>query len=159
MLRRYELTDQEWEQVVSLLPPERPENQDDLQRITVPVLYNQVDSSPIFSSGTWNFTCTCHFSAGEADFGTFEFRSSFGRFRAIPAYGMSFPAYGDAVTVYGEVIFVYRRPSPVGIEVNEGDDSLVTAVFIVRHGIVCGVYAELFAPRFGQKLFQGEPQL
>mgnify|MGYP001060693161 CR=1 FL=1 len=38
MLRRYELTDQEWEQVASLLPQKKRENRDGLQRITVPCL-------------------------------------------------------------------------------------------------------------------------
>ncbi len=38
MLRRYELTDQEWEQVAALLLRKRPENPDGLQRITAPCL-------------------------------------------------------------------------------------------------------------------------
>ena len=35
MSRRYELTDQEWEQIALLLPPKRPENQDVLRKTIV----------------------------------------------------------------------------------------------------------------------------
>lgn len=38
MSRRYELTDQEWEQVASLLPLEKTGTLDVLQKITVPCL-------------------------------------------------------------------------------------------------------------------------
>jgi hypothetical protein len=52
---------------------------------------------------------------------------------------MAFPAYRDTVIVNGKIIFVYRRPSPAGIQVNERNDPMVTAVFIVRHGIMCRI--------------------
>ena len=48
--------------------------------------------SPIFGSGTWILTGTCHIAAGKADLGTFEFCPSLGGFRAVPAHGMSFAA-------------------------------------------------------------------
>ena len=38
MFRRYERTDQEWEQIASLLPPEKQENLVVPQKITVPCL-------------------------------------------------------------------------------------------------------------------------
>ena len=38
MLRRYELTDEEWNQIVSLPPPENSGKQDDHPSVTVPFL-------------------------------------------------------------------------------------------------------------------------
>ena len=38
MLRRYELTDEEWNQIVSLPPPENSANKDDHPNVTVPFL-------------------------------------------------------------------------------------------------------------------------
>jgi hypothetical protein len=52
---------------------------------------------------------------------------------------MAFPAYRDTVIVNGKIIFVYRLPSPAGIQVNERNDPMATAVFIVRHGIMCRI--------------------
>lgn len=96
-------------------------------------------------------------AAGKDDFGAFELCSPFGRFCAVPAHGMAFPAYRDTVIADGEVILIYRRSSPVGIEVNEGNNPMATAVFIVRHGIMCRVQKQLRDFCFWKELRHGEP--
>ena len=70
---------------------------------------------------------------------------------------MALPANRDTIIVDCKVIFVYGRPSPVSIQVNERDDSMVTAVFIIRHGIMCGVQEKLCYICFWKGLFRGEP--
>ena len=113
--------------------------------------------SAVFCTRAWIFTGTVRFPAGKADLGAFKFCSALYGFRAVPAHGMSFTAYRDAIAVDGKVISVSGRASPVGVEVNERDDAMATAVFIVRHCIMGGVEKELCHVRFRQELFQGIP--
>lgn len=56
------------------------------------------------------------------------------RTRPIPTLGISLRAYEDAIAAYGEIIFVYRHPSSVGVKVNERDDAMSVAVFIISMG-------------------------
>ena len=88
-------------------------------------------SSDIFNIRAWIFTGTGHIATGKADFWAFEFCPSFGGFRAVPAHGMAFPAYRDTVIIDGKGILVYRWTSPVGIEINEWNALMFTAVFII----------------------------
>ena len=50
-------------------------------------------------------------------------------------------------------------PTSVGIEVNERGNPMVTAVFIVRHGIMCRVQKKLGDFRCRKKLLHGEPAI
>lgn len=94
---------------------------------------------PYFASEHMFFVDTGYTALGEADLWKFELGPSFCRFGAVPAYGMAFPAYRDTVIVNGKIVFVYGWPPLVGIQVNERNDPMFMAVFIIRHGIMCGV--------------------
>ena len=116
-----------------------------------------MDSPAVFSSRAWIFTGTGHSAACKTDFGAFELCPSLCRLGPVPAHGMPLRTYRDAIAAYSEIILVYGRASPVGIEVNERDDAMSAAVFIIRHGIMGGVQKELFDCSFREELLQGEP--
>ena len=98
---------------------------------------DKVYSPAIFCVRTWIFTGSGYTAPGKADLWAFELCPSFCGFGAFPAHDMALPANRDTIIVDCKVIFVYGRPSPVSIQVNERNDPMVTAVFIVRHGIMC----------------------
>ncbi len=71
---------------------------------------------------------------------------------------MSLPAYGDVV-VYGEVVLVYGWASLAGIEVNEGDNVMLAAVFINRYGIMGRIQEQLYDFSLRKELLHGEPAI
>lgn len=111
----------------------------------------------IFCVGARFFTGTGDISTGKANLRAFEFCSSFCGFRPIPAHDVAFPADGNPFVVNCEIIFVNRGASPIGIQVNEWGDPMVTAVLIVRHGIVCRVQKQFCNVGLWQELLQREP--
>lgn len=111
----------------------------------------------IFCVGARFFTGTGDISAGKANLRAFEFCPSFCGFRPIPAHDVAFPADGNPFVVNCEIIFVNRGASPIGIQVNEWGDPMVTAVLIVRHGIVCRVQKQFCNVGLWQELLKREP--
>lgn len=49
----------------------------------------------------------------------------------------------NAIAIDGESIFVNRRSSAFAIEVNNGSDIFLFAVFVVRHCVMSGIKQKL----------------
>lgn len=111
----------------------------------------------IFCVGARFFTGTGDVSTGKANLRAFVFCPSFCGFRPIPAHDVAFPADWNPFAVNCEIILVNRRASPIGIQVNEWGNPIVTAVLIVRHGIVCRIQKQFRNVGLWQELPQREP--
>ena len=114
-------------------------------------------SPAIFCIGTWIFTDAVGASSHEADFRAFEFRPALYGFGAVPAHGMPVAAYGDAVIVDGEIILIDGRPAAFTVEVNKWRNAVITAVFIISHGIMGGIQKKFVYIRLREELLQGVP--
>ena len=111
-------------------------------------------SPAIFCIGTWIFTDAVGASSHEADFRAFEFRPALYGFGAVPAHGMPVAAYGDAVIVDGEIILIDGRPAAFTVEVNKWRNAVITAVFIISHGIMAESRRSLSTFASGRNCFK-----
>ena len=93
----------------------------------------------VFCIGAGIFTVAGNVSAGKVDFRAFEFRPSFRGFCSVPAHNVAFPTDRNSFVVDRKIILVNGRASPVSVLINEWGDPMVTAVLIVRHGIMSRV--------------------
>ena len=80
---------------------------------------------------------------GKTDLRTFELRSSFCSFRAIPAHPEAFLTDGNTIICDCEVIFVNRRTSTLVVKIYKRPDIMVAAVFVVSHGVMCRIEQKL----------------
>lgn len=114
-------------------------------------------SPAVFCIGTWIFTGAAGAAARKADLRAFEFSPAFYGFGAVPAHGMPFTAYGDPIIVDGEIVLIDGRPAALAVKVNERCNAVITAVFIISHGVMGGIQKEFVHVCFRQELFHGVP--
>ena len=70
---------------------------------------------------------------------------------------MPFTAYGDAVIVDGEIVLIDGRPAALAVEVNEWCNAVIAAVFIISHGVMCGIQQKFIYISLRQELHHRVP--
>lgn len=116
-----------------------------------------MDSPAILCIRAGMFTCAGRYTLGETDLGALKFCATLCGFRSVPAHAEAFAADRDAIISDGEIILVNRWSATLAIEVNEGPDSMITAVFVVSHCIMCGIKQEFVYMCFRKILLHGKP--
>lgn len=99
------------------------------------VRQNKMNSPAVDSVGTGNLTGTSRRTSGKADLGAFKFCPSLCGLGTVAAHAKPFFTDGHAIFSDGEVVFVYQRSTALSVQIYERLDTVLTAVFIVRHSI------------------------
>ena len=95
-----------------------------------------MNSSTIGCIRTGVITCAGWRTSCKTDFRAFELSSPLCSFGSIPAHAKTFFTDRNAIFIDGEIIFVNWWAAAFSIQINKWLDVMVTAVFIVSHGIM-----------------------
>ena len=95
-------------------------------------------------------------TSGKTDPWAFELRPTLRGFCAIPTHLKAFSADGDAIVSDCKVVFINRWTTALSVQVNKWLNTMITAVFIVSHGVMSRIQKELGDMGLRKELLHGE---